>query len=72
MDLTTLGRTLLALAAVLAVLGLLLIAVGKGLVPRLPGDLVLGGKNVRVFIPIGTSILLSLVLTVLLNLFFRR
>ena len=40
--------------------------------PRLPGDLTFGRGNLRVFVPIGTSILISVVLTILLNLFLRR
>jgi hypothetical protein len=51
---------------------LLLLVVGKGLWPHLPGDLSFKLGNVRVFFPIATSIVLSIVLTVVLNLFFRR
>ncbi|MDQ4004738.1 MAG: DUF2905 domain-containing protein [Actinomycetota bacterium] len=40
--------------------------------PRLPGDIAIERRAVRIFIPIGTSILVSLILTVLLNLFLRR
>lgn len=39
---------------------------------RLPGDISLGSGNVRVFIPIGTSLLFSVLLTVLLWLMNRR
>jgi len=38
----------------------------------LPGDLSFGNGNVRVFVPLGTSLVLSLLLTLLLNLFLRR
>jgi len=38
---------------------------------RLPGDFSWNSGNVRVFVPIGTSILLSVLLTVLLNAFTR-
>jgi len=62
----------LVLAGVLAVLGLLLVLVGRGLIPHLPGDFSLGGRTWRVLVPLGTSILLSVLLTVGLNLFFRR
>jgi hypothetical protein len=72
MDLSGLGRLLLIVAAVVAVVGLILVAVGKGLVPRLPGDITIERKNFRFYFPLGTSILLSVVLTLLLNLFFRR
>ena len=36
---------------------------------RLPGDLRLGSGNARVFIPITSMILLSIVLTIIVNLF---
>ena len=39
---------------------------------RLPGDIVWRRDNVTVYIPIGLMILLSLILTLLLNFFFRR
>lgn len=72
MDLSGLGRLLLILAAAVAVVGLILMAVGKGLIPRLPGDITIERKNFRFYFPLGTSILLSVVLTLLLNLLFRR
>lgn len=72
MDLSGLGRALVVAALVLAVAGVLLILMGKGVLPRLPGTLVFGKGNARVFVPIGLSILLSVVLTIALNLFFRR
>ena len=72
MDLVALGKLLLVLGLVLAGSGLLLFVVGKGLLPHLPGDLSFKVGSVRVFFPLATSILLSIVLTVLLNLFLRR
>jgi hypothetical protein len=38
---------------------------------NLPGDLVYRGDNVQVYVPLGTMIVLSLVLTLLLNLAVR-
>jgi hypothetical protein len=72
MDLSGVGRMLLLFAAVIAVVALILIAMGKGLIPRLPGDIAIERKNFRFYFPLGTSILVSLVLTVLLNVLFRR
>jgi len=71
-DLSGFGRLLLVLAGILAVVGVVLLLIGRGVLPRLPGDLEFGKGNVRVFLPLGTSILLSIVLTILLNLFLRR
>jgi len=64
----------------LMLLGLLLIIVGGGILllarlgwplGRLPGDIHLEGKNFSFHFPLATSLLLSLVLTVLLNLIVR-
>jgi hypothetical protein len=38
---------------------------------RLPGDISIKGDNFWVFIPVATSLLLSLILTIALNIFFR-
>ena len=72
MDVSGLGRVLLLAGLVVAAVGVVLILSGKGLIPRLPGDLTFGRGDVRVHVPLGTSIALSIVLTVLLNLFLRR
>ena len=68
----TLARTLLALAALLAVVGAIVLALSKLGVARLPGDITWRRGNFTVYAPIGLMILVSLVLTILLNLFFRR
>lgn len=67
-----LGRVLLLVGLVTAGIGLvLLLAVRLG-IGRLPGDIVWRGENWSVYIPLGWMILLSVVLTVVLNLLFRR
>ena len=65
---TELGKTLLGLGILIAVVGGVLMLAGRFGVPlgRLPGDFAWRGKNVSVFLPLGTSILLSVVLTVVL------
>lgn len=59
---------------ILAGLGVLLILVGVGLMlasrfglplGRLPGDVAYRGKHVSIFFPLGTSILISVVLSLL-------
>jgi hypothetical protein len=72
MDPSALGKLVLLTGLGIAALGLVLIAVGKGLIPHLPGDLSFKLGNVRVFFPLATSLVLSVVLTVVLNLLFRR
>jgi hypothetical protein len=39
---------------------------------RLPGDVVIRRKNVTVYVPLGLTIVVSLLLTLALNLFSRR
>jgi Protein of unknown function (DUF2905) len=67
-----LGRILIGVAIVLLVLGALFLLLGRFGIDRLPGDLVFRRGNVTVYFPIGLMILLSVVGTILLNLFFRR
>ena len=54
---------------VLALVGGALMLFGRF---HLPGDFTFRSGNVTIFIPIATSIILSIVLTVAVNLFFRQ
>jgi Protein of unknown function (DUF2905) len=72
MDLSGMGRILLLLAVVIAVVGVLLILASRGVLPRLPGDIAIERGNTTFHFPLGTSILLSVILTVVLNLILRR
>lgn len=67
-----LGRSLVVIGVLLAVVGVVLIVAGKLGLGRLPGDIVIERKNFSVHVPLVTSIVISLVLTVLANLFFNR
>ena len=71
-----LGRLLIAVGLVLLVAGGLLLLLGKTGIPlgRLPGDISYRGRNVSVYVPLGTSILLSVVLSLIFYLVsrFRR
>jgi hypothetical protein len=69
------------IAKLLIVVGLLLLLMGGALLImskfsisgfRLPWDILYRSEKVTVFFPIGTCLAISVVLTVLLNLFFRR
>ncbi len=67
------GRTLIVLGAVVVLVGLgLLLADRIPWLGRLPGDIVVRREHGTFYFPIVTSIVVSLVLTLLLNLFFRR
>jgi hypothetical protein len=73
MPLDALGRLLLIFGLVLVGLGvLLLLAAQIPWLGRLPGDISFERGNVQIYIPIATSILVSLLLTVVLNLLVRR
>jgi hypothetical protein len=67
-----LGRTLLVLGACLILAGVVVLVAQKLGLGRLPGDFVVERKGFRLYAPIATSILVSLLLTLFLNLFFRR
>lgn len=57
---------LIGIGLLLVVLGAVVIVAGKMGMPlgRLPGDFVFRGKHTTVYLPLGTSILISVVLTV--------
>ena len=71
-----LGKALLVLGLLLALIGaMLLLAARTGLpLGRLPGDIIYKGKNFSICVLLGTSILISIVLSVLLYIVsrFRR
>ena len=67
------GKTLIVLGLFVALAGLVLVFVGR--VPwigRLPGDIHVQRGNWSFYFPLGTSILLSLLLTLLFWLIGRR
>jgi hypothetical protein len=67
-----LGRILLVIGLVLVVIGGLA-AMGVRLpFGRLPGDIAITGEHGGIYIPIASMILLSIILTILANLFLRR
>lgn len=67
MDLSGVAKALIALGVVVVIVGVVLL-----LFPRMPGNFSFSRGNVRVFVPLGASIVASIVLTVVLNLLFRR
>jgi hypothetical protein len=68
-----LGRLLVVIGAVAILAGLLLMFAPR--IPwlgRLPGDIVVNRGPITLYFPLVTSIVISVVLTLLLNLFWRR
>jgi hypothetical protein len=69
----SLGKMLIVMGVVLALVGGLLLLAGK--VPflgRLPGDIVIRREHWNFYFPLTTSIVVSLLLTLLFSLFGRR
>lgn len=70
-----LGKMLLVAAAFLAIVGALLVAAERYpalRIGRLPGDFSFGRGSWRFYFPLGTSILLSIVISLVLWIFSRR
>jgi len=67
------GIGLIITGIVIAIFGLILLVIDKfPLIGKLPGDINLSGKGWSFHFPIVTCIIISLLLTVILNIIFRR
>jgi hypothetical protein len=73
MDLLSLGKGIVLVGVLLIVVGGVLWLLGRTGLPlgRLPGDVLIEGERVSCYIPIVTMIILSVVLTILLNVIVR-
>jgi hypothetical protein len=58
------GKTLIVVGAVLIAAGLLWIAGSRLGLGHLPGDIVIERENFRLYLPLGTCLLISVVLSV--------
>ena len=67
-----LGRILLIVGIVLVVIGGLAVLGVRLPFGRLPGDIAIEGERGGFYFPVVTMIIVSIVLTVLLNIFLRR
>lgn len=73
MAVESLGRMLIYIGIVMVLVGAFFILVAK--VPwfgKLPGDIVFRREGLTIYIPLATMILVSLILTLLLNIVWRR
>jgi uncharacterized membrane-anchored protein len=68
------AKILIFTGAILLIAGLVFLLLGKIGFFRLPGDIEMGGKNWKIFLPITSSIAISIILTFILWLisFLRR
>ena len=71
-NLEGIGKLLIGGAVVLLVVGGIFLLLSRFGLDWLPGDLFVRRGNFTVYAPIGHMIVVSVVLTILLNLFFRR
>lgn len=61
------GKILAMVGGIFILAGLVLLLFDKiPLLGKLPGDIVVKKKNIRIYFPIGTSVLLSMILTLVL------
>jgi Protein of unknown function (DUF2905) len=73
MPLNGVGKLLIGLGGLLIIIGAALLLVGK--IPwlgKLPGDIYIERRNITVFFPLATSILVSVILSLVLYLLSRR
>ncbi len=66
------GRFLIIAGVALAAIGFLFLMSDKLPLGRLPGDFHFGKDNFRIYIPVTTCILISVILTLIVNFFSRR
>ncbi len=69
-DLAAFGRLLIILGLIVVVVGVVLMIGGK--LPRLPGDIYIRRDTYTIYIPLATSVLLSILLTLIFSVFFGR
>ena len=60
------GKMLIVLGLIIATIGIFMLGLSKLGLFRLPGDIEFGGKNWRVFIPIASCIVISVILSLIL------
>jgi Protein of unknown function (DUF2905) len=66
-----LGRALLVLGGVIVVTGIVMLLLGRAGVGRLPGDFTFSTGNVTCIVPLASMILVSIILTIILNVAVR-
>lgn len=67
-----LGKTIIVMGVILIIVGALFMLLGKGGLPKLPGDIYIKKDNFVFFFPWVSSIVISIVLSIVFYLFFRK
>ena len=65
------GRVLLVIGGVIALVGVVFLLLGRFGLGRLPGDILIRGENFTIYFPITTMIILSIILTLIFSLLRR-
>ena len=67
------GKLLIFLGVLLVVAGAIVMLLSRANLPlgRLPGDIIYRGKNTRIYFPLATSLLLSVLLSIVLYVLSR-
>jgi len=68
----SIGKLLLGLGSALLAAGIAILVLSRYGVHKLPGDIIIRRGRITFYLPLGLMIVLSLALTVVLNLFSRR
>lgn len=69
----TLGKTLIIIGGIIVLAGVVILLAGKiPFLGKLPGDISIKGKGISIYFPIVTCLVVSVVLTLILNLIFRK
>lgn len=71
MPIQSIAKTLIALGAIVLIIGVLILLGSRLGLGNLPGDLSYKRGNTAIYFPVVSSIVFSLVLTVVLNLLLR-
>lgn len=72
-DLGQIGKLIIVAGVVLVAVGVLFLLLGRvPFIGHLPGDFVIRRDHVTIYLPLATMLLISLILTIILNLIFRR
>ena len=72
MNWVEIGRFLVVAGTVILVLGVVFMFADKIPLGKLPGDIHFGSERFKIYIPVATSVLLSVLITLLLNFFIKR
>lgn len=66
------GKLLIMMGFILIIFGVIVVFWGKiPFIGKMPGDIMIQKGSLRVFIPLATSLVLSLVITSIINILFR-